>query len=121
LDLDLNEYYCSSNLPRLYRKRNRKGDRERAQAVLNIVMAACDRAKRRGTSDEWLRPTLLAGAFDLGDANKAEELCDEVAEEGPALWQIDSIVHDLERSVAQVEDEDRRKRLDGVITRLKAY
>jgi hypothetical protein len=121
MDLDLNEYYCSSNLPRLYRKRNRKGDRERAQAVLNIVMAACDRAKRRGTSDEWLRPTLLAGAFDLGDADKAEELCDEVAEEGPALWQIDSIVHDLERSVAQVENEDRRKRLNGVITRLKAY
>jgi hypothetical protein len=108
-------------LPRLYRNRNRKGDRERAQAVLNIVMAACDRAKRRGTSDEWLRPTLLAGAFDLGDADKAEELCDEVAEEGPALWQIDSIVHDLERSVAQVEDEDRRKRLNGVITTLKAY
>src|SRR5215471_1962810 len=121
MDLDLNEYYCSSNLPRLYRKRNRKGDRERAQAVLNIVMAACDRAKRRGTGDEWLRPTLLAGAFDLGDADKAEELCDEVAEEGPALWQIDSIVHDLERSVAQVEDEDRRKRLNGVVTRLKAY
>jgi len=30
-------------------------------------------------------------------------------------------VHDLERSVAQVENEDRRKRLNGVITRLKAY
>src|SRR5215470_10590838 len=102
MELDLNEYYCSSNLPRLYRKRNRKGDQERARAVLNIVMAACDRAKRRGTSDEWLRPTL-------------------VAEEGPALWQIDSIVHDLEGSVGQVEDEDRRKRLNGVITRLKAY
>ena len=87
-------------MPRLYRKRNRKGDLERAQAVLNIVMAACDRAQRRGTSDEWLRPTLLAGAFDLRDADKAEELCDEVAEEGPALWQIDSIVHDLETSVA---------------------
>jgi hypothetical protein len=121
MELDLNEYYCSSNLPRLYRKRNRKGDLERAQAVLNIVMAACDRAKRRGTSDEWLRPTLLAGAFDLRDADKAEELCDEVAEEGPALWQIDSIAHDLEASAAQVEDEDRRKRLNGIITRLKAY
>jgi MAP3K TRAFs-binding domain len=121
MELDLNEYYCSSNLPRLYRKRNRKGDQDRARAVLNIVMAACDRAKRRGTSDEWLRPTLLAGAFDLGDADKAEELCDEVADEGPALWQIDSIVHDLEGSAAQVEDEDRRKRLSAVISRLKAY
>ena len=121
MELDLNEYYCSSNLPRLYRKRNRKGDPERAQAVLNIVTAACDRAKRRGTSDEWLRPTLLAAAFDLRDADKAEELSDEVAAEGPALWQIDSIVHDLEASVAQVEDEDRRKRLSAVMSRLKAY
>jgi hypothetical protein len=121
MDLDLNEYYCSSNLPRLYRERNRKGDQERAQAVLNIVMAACDRAERRSTSDEWLRPTLLVAAFDLGDADKAEELCDDVAEEGPALWQIDSIVHDLERSVLRVEDDDRRQRLNGVIARLKAY
>jgi hypothetical protein len=80
------------------------------------------RAKRQGTSDEceWRR-TLLAGAFERGDADTAEQLWDEAAQEDPALWQIDSIVHDLERSVAQVEDEDRRKRLNGVLTRLKAY
>jgi hypothetical protein len=29
MELDLNDYYCSSNLPRLYRQRNRKGDDER--------------------------------------------------------------------------------------------
>jgi MAP3K TRAFs-binding domain len=121
MDLDLNEYYCACNLPRLYRERNRKGDQGRAQVVLNIMIAACDRAKRLSTSDEWLRRTLLVAAFDLGDADKAEELCDEVAEEGAALWQIDSIVHDLERSVLQVEDDDRRMRLNGVIARLKAY
>jgi hypothetical protein len=120
MDLDLNAYYCSANLPRLYRMRNRKDDGERARSILNVVMVAGDRAKRRGTSDEWLRPTLLAAAFDLGDADKAEKLCDEVTEEGPALWKIDAIVHDLEGSVAQVEDDDRRKRLDEVITRLKA-
>ena len=59
MDLDLNEYYCSSNLPRLYRTRKRKGDEERAQNLLKLVILACDRAKRRGVSDEWLRPTLL--------------------------------------------------------------
>jgi hypothetical protein len=121
MDLDLNEYYCSCNLPRLYRERNRKGDKEHARAVLNIVTAACDRAKRRSTSNEWLRPTLLLAAFDLGDADKAEELCGDVAEEGPARWKIDSIAHDLEGSVAQVEDADRRKRLNEVIAKLKAY
>src|SRR5262249_49122365 len=121
MDLDLNEYYCSCNLPRLYRERNRKGDEERARAVLNVVMAACDRAKRRGTSDEWLRPTLLVAAFGLGDADKAEELCDDVAEDGPARWKIDSIVRDLEGGAEQVEEADRRKRLNAVITKLKAY
>jgi len=119
MDLDLNQYYCSSNLPNLYRNRNRKGDQDRAQAVLNIVLAACNRAKRRGTSDEWLRPTLLAAAFDAGDADEAEELSEEVAAEGPALWQIDSIVHNLEGSVLQVKDDDRRKRLNAVIAKLK--
>jgi hypothetical protein len=119
MDLDLNAYYCAANLPRLYRARNRKDDEERARSTLNIVLVAGDRAKRRGTGDEWLRPTLLDAAFDLGDASKAEELCDEVVEEGPALWKIDIIVHDLEGSVSQVEDDDRRKRLSGVIARLK--
>ena len=30
--LDLNQFYCSSNLPRLLRSRNRRGDQERADA-----------------------------------------------------------------------------------------
>jgi hypothetical protein len=121
MDLDLNEYYCSSNLPRLYRERKLKGDGERAQTILNIVIAACERAKRRGASDEWLRPTLLVAAFDAGDADKAEELCVDVAQEGPARWKLDSIVDDLERSATQVEDSERRKRLNAVVAELKAY
>jgi hypothetical protein len=121
MNLDLNEYYCSSNLPRLYRERNRQGDEERARAVLNVAMAACDRAKSRGASDEWLRPTLLVTAFGLGDADKAEVLCNEVAEEGPARWKIESVVRDLEGNVKQIKDKDRRKRLDKVIARLKAF
>jgi hypothetical protein len=53
MDLDLNEYYCSSNLPRLYRERRRSGDEERAQSILRVVIAACQRAERRGLSDDW--------------------------------------------------------------------
>src|SRR5690242_10342802 len=34
MELNLNEYYCSSNLPRLYRTRARSGDEERAQSAL---------------------------------------------------------------------------------------
>lgn len=119
MELDLNEYYCSCNLPRLYRQRRRAGDEERAQSVLRIVIAACERAKKRGIADEWLRPTLLSAAFDSGDADKAEELAQEVAAEGASQWKLDSILADLESSVARVEDVARRDRLAAIMTTLR--
>ncbi len=121
MDLDLNNYYCSSNLPRLYRMRKRRGDEERAQAALKIVLAACERAKRRGVDDEWLRPTLLTAAFDDGSADKAEELADDVADEGPPRWKLDSILADLASTAALTKDEACRARLTAVIARLTKY
>src|SRR6266700_2048881 len=120
MELDLNEYYCSSNLPRLYRKRGRTGDEDRAQNVLRLVIAACERAKRRAVADEWLRATLLAAAFDAGDADKAEELVDDVVVEGAAKWKVDAILRDLEESLAHVSDAPRRARLSAVIDTLKS-
>lgn len=117
--LDLNEYYCASNLPRLYRERGRKGDEERAQSTLHLVVAACDRALRRGVLDEWLRPTLLGAAFDAADADKAEELLPDIVAEGAARWKLTSTLADLERSVAQVEDAGRRDRLTAVLHELQ--
>jgi Tetratricopeptide Repeats-Sensor len=119
MDLDLNEYYCSSNLPRLYRQRADPGDEERAQTVLALVVAACERAKRMNKTDPWLRATLLNAAFDAGDAAKAEELLPQVVAEGGARWQLESILSDLEASVAHVSDPARKARLDAVIARLK--
>jgi hypothetical protein len=92
----------SSNLPRLYLQRNRKGDRERAIAVSQIVVAACERAKKRKEADEWLRPTLLGAAFDAGDADKAEELATEVLAEGAARWKLATTMSDLESTVLLV-------------------
>jgi len=115
MELDLNQYYCSSNLPRLYKARKRKGDDERALSVSRIVIAACERARKLGVADEWLRPTLLGAAFDAGDADKAEELADDVAAEGAAQWKLDSLLGDLKASVAQVEDKDRRDRLNAIL------
>ena len=63
LELDLNAYYCSSNLPRLYRTRAKLGDEERAQTTLRLVIAACERAKRLNVADDWLRPTLTGGGL----------------------------------------------------------
>jgi tetratricopeptide (TPR) repeat protein len=119
MDLDLNEYYCSSNLPRLYRQRANPGDEERAQTALKLVIAACERAKRLNLSDPWLRATLLNAAFDSGDADKAEELLPLVAAEGAARWQLTSILDDLEASVAHVGDGTRKARLAAVIAGLK--
>src|SRR3954447_23729431 len=119
MDLDLNDYYCSSNLPRLYRQRNRKGDEDRAQTVLRFVIAACERARRRNVTDEWLRPTLLGASFDAGDADKAEELVDDIVAEGSARWNLDSVLNDLETSAQHVMDDEPRQRLLAVVARLK--
>jgi hypothetical protein len=119
MELDLNEYFCACNLPRLYRQRERKGDEERAQNVLRAVIAACERAKRRNATDPWLRATLLGAAFDAGDADKAEELAEEVKDEGAARWQLDSLLGALQSSVALVADTELRERLQSVVDRLK--
>jgi tetratricopeptide (TPR) repeat protein len=120
MELDLNEYYCASNLPRLYRQRKRKGDEERAQNVLRAVIAACERAKRRNAADPWLRATLLGAAFDASDADKAEELADEVEAEGAARWKLESVLGALESSLVLVTDTEQRGRLQLVVDRLKA-
>jgi hypothetical protein len=118
--LDLNQYYCASNLPRLYRERAGNGDEERAQATLHVVIAACDRALRGGAADQWLRPTLIGAAFDAGDADRAEELLPEVVAEGAARWKLGSTLDDLERSLAHVADRQRRERLAAVLQEFKA-
>ncbi|WP_439408528.1 tetratricopeptide repeat-containing protein [Bradyrhizobium sp. DASA03076] len=119
MELDLNAYYCSSNLPRMYRARARAGDEERAQTALRLAIAACERAKRLNVADEWLRPTLLAAAFDLGDPDKAEELADEVIAEGQAAWKVQSVLLDLETSVLHVDDIAKRSRLYAIIERIR--
>jgi hypothetical protein len=87
--------------------------------VLHIVVAACERAKKRKEADEWLRPTLLGAAFDAGDANKAEELATEVLAEGAARWKLESTISDLESTVLLVQDPDTKNRLTAVLDTLK--
>jgi hypothetical protein len=115
MDCDLNDYYNASNLPRLYRQRKRKGDEAKAQSVSQLVIAACERARRRGVADEWLLPTLLAAAFEGGDYDKAEELAADVAAEGVNRWKIDLVLEDLRASVTQIEDTTRRDQLEKVL------
>lgn len=119
MEIDLNQYYCSGNLPLLYLQRNHKGDRERAVSVSQIVVAACERAKKRKEADEWLRRTLLVAAFVAADTDKAEELASEVLSEGAARWKLTTTMNDLESAVRLVQDPDIKTRLTAVLETLK--
>ena len=116
---DLNDYYPTSNLPRLYRRRGSEGDEELAAEAEVITMAACRRALARQTADGWVRPTLLGMAFDRGDVAEAQRLLPEVAADGPAAWKIQTTLADLQVSVDEQPDEKVRRQLNGVLTALQ--
>ncbi len=99
MQLDLNDYYPSSNLARLYRLRARRGDEDRARVAAAVTSVACERARAKGTNDPWLKPTLLGAAFDAGDVSKAGELADQVRDDGPVAWQLQATLSDLRRAI----------------------
>jgi len=117
--LDLNDYYPSSNLPRLYRQRGAKGDAEKALGVAQVVYQACLRARGRRASDEFLLPTLLGSAFDAGDVDAARSLLDEIEGMDASKWKLATTLPDLELSLQHVTDVDRQAGLREIVTRLK--
>jgi tetratricopeptide (TPR) repeat protein len=120
MELDLNQYYCSSNLPRLYRQRKLNDDGVRADIVAKVVIAACERAEKLGLADEWLKQTLLGAAFDARECEKAEKLAAEVKSMPGERWKLTSTLSDLKLSVSQVEDKHTKDRLTAVLESLKA-
>lgn len=118
MNLDLNDYYPASNLARLYRTRRRKGDDDKARISAAVTLTACGRARTRNSSDEWLNPTLLGAAFDAGDVEKARELADQVASDGPAAWKLQSTLEDC-RTAAQLYEEPNRSELLDIIAGLE--
>ena len=119
MDLDLNQYYCSCNLPQLLRARARTGDADRAMVIDQFVVAACDRALKRGEHDEWLRPTLLGAAFRARDVQKAEELAAQIEDEGAVAWKLESSLSDLRTEVQASEGHDSHDALAGIYERLE--
>ena len=117
--LDLNDYYPASNLPSLLRARGGPGDLERAQAINNLVVIACEAALLRKTDNEWTKSTLLGAAFDAGDAAKAEELADIVERESAADWKLDATIETLMGSMEFAADPQIKERLEKVIGRLR--
>jgi tetratricopeptide (TPR) repeat protein len=120
--LDLNEYYCASNLPRLLRNRAAPGDTELARQAADITRHACERAERLGKHDEWLEATLLGAAFDSGDADQAERLLDRIIDGDPSAWKLDSTLSDLRASLSEQAatlDGPEKDRLGAVLTELE--
>jgi len=117
---DLNAYYPSSNLPRLYRARGDAGDEEKAVLAAAAALAACRRAMALGADDGWLKATLLGAAFDAGDVAEAERLLPEIRRADPVEWQLHSTVVDLRLSVAQQVDAGVATQLSRLLTQLEA-
>lgn len=120
--LDLNEYYCSSNLPRLLRCRDRAGDKDLALEAADITRRACQRAQRVAKHDEWLLATALGAAFDAADAADAETICDQIIDTGANTWMLASTLDDLRTSIRDQRDtldDATRRRLDAVVTNVE--
>jgi t-SNARE complex subunit (syntaxin) len=116
--LDLNGYYNSSNLPRLYRARAGDDDGELAHEASSVTLRACNRAIELGIADEWARPTLLGYAFDRGDVAEAQRIVGEVEREGAEAWKLESTLADLVTDVGIHEDTTVQAELQGVLDRL---
>lgn len=119
MKLDLNDYYPSSNLSRLYRTRKRKGDDDKARIAAAVTLTACERSRLRKSDDEWLNPTLLGAAFDVGDAEKAQELADQIKADGASAWKLDTTLADCKAS-AEILPEPNRSELLGIVAQLEA-
>jgi hypothetical protein len=93
----LNDYYPSSNLPRLYRERAEKGDEKKATSAAVVAMLACERSRARNPQDPWA--TLLGAALDAGDVTSARKSLEEIKRIGMAAFPLGSTLPDLRRSL----------------------
>lgn len=115
MDLDLNEYYCSCNLPALYRFRGKEGDEDLASSVDTLVLRACRRAMERGSRDPYLPYTLFGAAFRSGNVVALEEIVDEI--EGGAAWRLDTTLNDAQSWLEQAPR--KKKKLRKLLDRLR--
>jgi hypothetical protein len=116
---DLNDYYPSSNLPRLLRTRGLPGDEERARAAAAITVVACERALERDPSDPWLRPTLLGAAFDAGDVPVARRIAGEIRSGRATGFPLETTLPDLEAALGLLAEPAQAADLAGVVAELR--
>jgi len=112
MHLDLNEYYCVCNLPGLLRARRQPGDEDEAAFLDKLTVQAAQRKIDRGEDDGWARSTLLGAAFRVGNVAEVARLAVEVVREGPAVWQLESTLSDINDAVAAQPASKTRQQLE---------
>jgi hypothetical protein len=117
--VDLNDFYPPSNLPRLYRERNGPGDNQLAVEAAVATKVACRAAIENGTTNEWVRPTLLGIAFDQSDVAEAIRLRPLIEDDGPETWKLASMIDDLRSSVRNQPDSEAQASLQTVLEQLE--
>ena len=120
MQLDLNDYYPSSNLPRLLRARGEDGDEAEAQTVATLTALACQRALARTPSDKWAQLALLGAAFDAGDVATARAHLQKVKRLPLEAFEVETIVRDLAQSVELQRGAPHAAALGVLVDELRA-
>ncbi len=116
---ELGNYYCASNLARLYRERGDEDDEARATFAQKLTTLMAESAIERQTADEWARPTLLGAAFDGADVSAAKSVLKRLRGEDPADWQLETTIGDLEKSVVQIKDAELQAKFESLLSELR--
>ena len=120
MNVDLNDFYPTSNLPSLYRERGAIGDEQRAVEAEIVTAVACRAAIANETANEWVRPALLLNAFQRGAVAEAIKLHGAVESDGLSAWKVDSVIADLRATVATHDDPEIEAGLDVVLKQLES-
>jgi hypothetical protein len=118
--LDLNDFYCSSNLPRLLRTRGRKIDEQVAVTATEVTRAACERKRQTDPDDIWLGQTLLGQAADAADPETATTIVEQIEDRTAPPWQLDTTDKDLQMSIALIREDEVKARFMELVGRLRA-
>jgi hypothetical protein len=118
MHLDLNKYYCVCNLPGLLRSRRNPGDEEEAAFLDKLTVLAARIKVERGADDGWARSTLLGAAFRTGNVEDVAQLAKDVVREGPAAWQLESTLNDINDAVVACVDSGIRQKLENYYKQL---
>jgi len=121
MDLDLNEYYCACNLPRLLKSRNASGDLKRANFISNLVIEICELRLNTNKADGWEKPTLLGAAFDAEDIDKAQELVSQINRTTHEEWYLKTTVKDLKHSLSLYESKEKQEQFKKLVDAAESF